>query len=540
MYYNPNEEKRDEAIIASIPGLSSNGRKNAIPINKLGEGAYNRVYGIGSRYVAKIPKIDWSTNPNGLVEDGDTICYNLQKNEGLPTQGIVKIYTTRKNYVVMERCSDGDLEQLRKRNGSRAAGLLEEGGVLNIMSGLNELHKLGYVHRDIKLANILCTAEGELKISDFGLVSVGSDSSTERVGTEEYFSPEKFMKSSFDDGKADCWAAGCVFYKLLCKKSIKNIIYEACGQKPGGNDFYLVMDKFLYDQEAQSNFRRIMSNDLNNAKVGPLMQMAVRELLNPDRHAARGVGEILEMVEEEGKNEEHRAEYETMQGTERRRKEEEKKRRREETKKRKEEEERKRKEEEERKRKEEEERKRKEEEERKRKEEEERKRKEEEERKRKEEEERKRKEEEEKKIKDEEIKKKNEEEKKIKEGEAKRKKEEEKKIKEGEVKRTGEKERKEGGKKKEEMTKIEFGPFSGASASAVFVEEKKKAKVKKEKAKKGKKKSGVEDVTKIAAVSALGSSCHTVNRNVGINNISFSQNNTSVKTPDKKVQRTPK
>ncbi|MFQ5652582.1 MAG: protein kinase [bacterium] len=87
-----------------------------------------------------------------------------------------------------------------------------------IASGLQAAHKNGVVHRDIKSANIMITAEGQVKIMDFGLAKIGGgaqltkDHST--LGTAAYMSPEQ-AQGLETDHRTDIWAFGVVLYEML-------------------------------------------------------------------------------------------------------------------------------------------------------------------------------------------------------------------------------------------------------------------------------------------------------------------------------------
>ena len=54
------------------------------------------------------------------------------------------------------------------------------------------LHSKGIVHRDLKLENILCDADGYIKIIDYGLAKMLADNqeTTSFCGTPEYLAPE--------------------------------------------------------------------------------------------------------------------------------------------------------------------------------------------------------------------------------------------------------------------------------------------------------------------------------------------------------------
>jgi serine/threonine protein kinase len=95
-----------------------------------------------------------------------------------------------------------------------------------IASALDYLHnEMSIVHRDLKPSNVLVSVVGNvIKLCDFGLAcdaSLVSGGTTRRVGTRNYFSYEKIVGLSYDNGCDDMWALGCILVELLAQQRLE-------------------------------------------------------------------------------------------------------------------------------------------------------------------------------------------------------------------------------------------------------------------------------------------------------------------------------
>lgn len=88
---------------------------------------------------------------------------------------------------------------------------------VQLIKGLEAMHKAGYCHKDIKLDNILLDSNFVLKISDFGLSQPLKNKQdgymlTDICGTKGYMAPELLKKKPHKGVKVDVFAAGvCLF-----------------------------------------------------------------------------------------------------------------------------------------------------------------------------------------------------------------------------------------------------------------------------------------------------------------------------------------
>jgi len=124
------------------------------------------------------------------------------------------------HYLVMEHVIGMDLEQIVANgplNISQACELIYQ-----IASALDETHKLGLVHRDVKPSNILVAKDGTGKLLDFGLALHFSRRRLTvpgtLLGTINYMAPEQVADAANVDVRTDIFGLGATFFYCLTGK----------------------------------------------------------------------------------------------------------------------------------------------------------------------------------------------------------------------------------------------------------------------------------------------------------------------------------
>ncbi|MCI0605497.1 serine/threonine protein kinase [bacterium] len=121
------------------------------------------------------------------------------------------------SYISMEYFEGVNLKEYIRQNGPlsivRAFQIMDQ-----IADGLEEAHRNGVIHRDLKSQNVIINRANQIKIIDFGLArSQHLDGMTATgliMGTPEYMSPEQVAGKSVDE-RSDIYAFGIILYELL-------------------------------------------------------------------------------------------------------------------------------------------------------------------------------------------------------------------------------------------------------------------------------------------------------------------------------------
>jgi TM2 domain-containing membrane protein YozV/predicted Ser/Thr protein kinase len=125
-------------------------------------------------------------------------------------------------YFIMEYVDGANLRRLMDRGRLDPKQGLEI--IRSVCDALQYAHDEGIAHRDIKPENILIDVKGRVKIADFGLAKILSQTRTSELGltspahimgTMHYMAPEQIETPMNVDHRADIYALGVIFYELL-------------------------------------------------------------------------------------------------------------------------------------------------------------------------------------------------------------------------------------------------------------------------------------------------------------------------------------
>lgn len=148
-------------------------------------------------------------------------------------------------FIAMEYIQGTDLKELLRPGKPLDLSFVRD-VVDQIAQGLDFAHSQGVVHRDVKPANVLITAEGQVKITDFGIARIDTSNltqDTQLLGTPNYMAPEQ-IQGTDTDHRVDIFALGVMVYEM------------ATGQKPfQGENVTEVTHRIVYEDHRAATER---------------------------------------------------------------------------------------------------------------------------------------------------------------------------------------------------------------------------------------------------------------------------------------------
>ena len=197
--------------------------------------------------------------------------------------------------IVMECADDGDLSS-KIKNMIKKHLQFEENTIwsilIQILEGLNYLHKSRVIHRDLKSANIFLTKKGEVKIGDLNVSIIAKkDLAVTQTGTPYYAAPEVWENESYNN-KCDIWSVGCIAYEM----ATLHVPFR-------GTSIHQLYKNIMKGKYTQ--IPNIYSNDLKNIIkiilcLNPLERPSANDLLNNEiiKNKIKEIGLSNEKIKE--------------------------------------------------------------------------------------------------------------------------------------------------------------------------------------------------------------------------------------------------
>ncbi|KAH3760944.1 serine/threonine-protein kinase 3 [Pelomyxa schiedti] len=186
-------------------------------IEKLGEGNYGAVWKvchIPSAQIYAIKKIFASANAHELSQEVEIM-------KSLDCPWIVKYFGSvmvkNELWIVMEYCAGGSLRVMMEKTKRSLTEREVSIAACHILRGLNYLHSVRKIHRDLKAANVIVNDLGIAKLTDFGVSGQITAEQTKKntmIGTPYWIAPEIISDTTGYDEHADIWSLGITLIEL--------------------------------------------------------------------------------------------------------------------------------------------------------------------------------------------------------------------------------------------------------------------------------------------------------------------------------------
>ena len=192
-------------------------------INKLGEGAYGTVYLAEDSKNNNI-KVALKQLKGGTVEEGVPIsCLReislLKELSHINIVKLMDVIHLNSSITLVFEYVETDLKELLKKNDNKPLPpKLYKSLLYQLLKGIQNIHKMKILHRDIKSENLLISKDNVLKITDFGLArgyGLPIKNFRNDVVSLWYRSPDILLGNEQYERSVDMWSIGCIFGEMV-------------------------------------------------------------------------------------------------------------------------------------------------------------------------------------------------------------------------------------------------------------------------------------------------------------------------------------
>lgn len=215
----PVQSSSDEAPPIEAP---AEGPDRYVVEQEVGRGGMGVVYRAHDQVLdRKVAYKVLSPDVTGVVGDPAELLREARAAARLSHPNIVQVYDAGRVaggfFVVMELVEGENFADLLKQRKMAIVGAIGVGR--QICAALDHAHSRQIIHRDLKPSNLMWTAEGQIKLADFGLArffeSTLGQVKTQPAGTPYYMAPEQ-IRGDPVDVRTDLYSLGCVLFEMLC------------------------------------------------------------------------------------------------------------------------------------------------------------------------------------------------------------------------------------------------------------------------------------------------------------------------------------
>lgn len=243
---------------------------------KIASGSFGRVYRAddprtGVVVAIKVLRGRWAEKPKmiDLFEREGKLGMSLKHPNIVEIMAVNCDLKTKQFYIVMEFVEGGNLREIlksrKKLEPLETIRMLED-----TATGLAFAYSKGVTHRDMKLTNVLVSAQGHAKLVDFGLAGLNEAMHREAGGqvdrTVDYAGLEKATGVAQGDTRSDIYFLGCVIYEMLT------------GRSP------LEMSKNPHERMRGARFQNVQPLTADEVKAPPSLFRLVETMMALDPH----------------------------------------------------------------------------------------------------------------------------------------------------------------------------------------------------------------------------------------------------------------